>query len=55
VGQPGKEFIIVNESNAPWVTISASPASINGASFIQFSGAYASKTVISDGQNWFAR
>jgi hypothetical protein len=54
-GQPGKEFVIANETSSGTITVSASPAAINGSSSISFSGGYSSKTVISDGRNWFAR
>jgi hypothetical protein len=52
---PGKEFIIANEMGSGTVSIFAWPASINGQKSISVSGGYVSKTVISDGTNWFAR
>jgi hypothetical protein len=56
VGHAGKEFIVAKEiSNGNTVNINAiSPDTINGATKVSFSGSYASRTVISDGTNWFA-
>ena len=54
-GWSGKDYIIANETSSGTVTVSASPATINGSSSISFSGGYTARTVISDGSNWLAR
>jgi hypothetical protein len=55
-GIPGKEFIVANEtSSSTSNTIAASSGTVNGSASISFSGGYTSRTVISDGSNWFAR
>jgi hypothetical protein len=54
-GYQGKEFIIANERSSGNLIISASPALINGSSSISFSASYSTRTVITDGVNWFAR
>lgn len=57
VGYAGKEYVIVNERSSGNITIAApSGSSINNLSSISFSTGYGgSKTVTSDGSNWFAR
>lgn len=54
-GCPGKELIIAKEvSNGNTITISpTAPEKINGSSSMSFSGSYGSRTIISDGTNWF--
>jgi hypothetical protein len=57
LGMAGKEFIIADETGSKTIHIVASGgATINGSSNpLIFAGGYGSKTVISDGSNWFAR
>jgi len=59
VGYAGKEFIIADESgNAGFYPLTITPQAgqtINGASSTSISGGYLSKTLVSDGSNWFAR
>jgi hypothetical protein len=57
LGMAGKEFIIADETGSATIHIVASgDAKINGSSNpLILVGGYASKTVISDGNNWFAR
>jgi hypothetical protein len=54
-GISGKEYIIANETASGTVTIACETAHINGTSSVFISSGYGSKTVISDGSNWFAR
>jgi len=58
-GSSGKEYIITDESGMagtyPVSIVPTSPSTINGASSVSISANYGSKTIISDGANWFAR
>jgi len=59
VGHEGKEYIIANERSSGTVNIFATaPAKINGSAAggsVQFTAGFGSRTVTTDGINWFAR